>query len=202
MQQAVSIRDYFTRPMVVRLSAEENIVRENVMQAMIASRNAYPLANAPDREILHNLASRNILALSDDYVVAAYPVSGLATNKRVIFADGREAYAMCAIDALGFHYAFGEDIRIESECESCGDKIVLAMHSGCIEILEGGSDIHVLHTDLENNHDWSCSCCNLMHFFSCTEQLDAWQGAHSHGQRTFALDLETANKVAWMLFAR
>ncbi|MCS4533424.1 alkylmercury lyase family protein [Neisseria montereyensis] len=202
MQQAISIRDYFTRPMVARLSLEENTIRENVMQAMIASRNAYPLADAPNREILQNLAERNILALAGDAVVAAYPVSGLATNKRVIFADGREAYAMCAIDALGFHYAFGEDIRIESECESCGEKIVLAMHAGRIDVLEGGNDIHVLHTDLENNHNWSCSCCNLMHFFSCSEQLNTWQSAHGHEQKTFALDLETANKVAWLLFAR
>lgn len=202
MQHSVSISEYFTRPMVARLSATENALRENVMQTMIRNRGAYPLADAPDSGTLRDLAARNILAIADEAVIAAYPVSGKITNKRVIFSDGREAYAMCAIDALGFHYAFYEDIRIESECEACGEKIVLAMHAGRIEVIEGGDNIHVLHADLENSRDWSCSCCNLMHFFSCADRLSAWQREHATGQKTFALDLETANKMAWLLFAR
>ena len=202
MQPSASIKEYATTPIVARINPQENAVRETVMHAMIATRQPYPLATSPHAPLLRELAARNVLALSGESVIAAYPVSGRQTNKRVIFADGREAYAMCAIDALGFHYAFGEDIRIESACEDCGARIVLAMHGGKIDLIEGGADIHVLHADLQNQRNWSCSCCTIMHFFSCPERLATWRDAHAATQKTFALDLETANKMAWLLFAR
>lgn len=199
----VSIRDYLTKPLVARVSPAENAVREEVMQAMLTSRSAYALTDSPHRAVLQELAARNIVALADEAVVAAYPVSARATNKRVILADGRSAYAMCAIDAMGFHYAFGQDVRIEGVCEHCGERIELRMHGGRVEILSNTPDVYVLHADLENEKNWSCSCCSIMHFFTCRDRLEAWRRQHiADGRKTFALDLETANKVAWLLFAR
>lgn len=198
-----SIRDYMTQPLVTRLSAAENAVREEVMQTMLTTGSAYPLAGSPHRAVIEDLAARNIVALADGAVVAAYPVSARPTNKRVQLADGRKAYAMCAIDALGFHYAFGQDVRIEGVCEHCGERIELRMHGGRVEILSNTPDVYVLHADLENEKNWSCSCCSIMHFFTCHNRLEAWRQQHiADGRKTFALDLETANKVAWLLFAR
>lgn len=203
LQTSTSICDYLTQPMVARLTAAENAVREEVMQTMLTSGGAYALVDSPHQAALKDLAARNIVALADDAVVAAYPVSARPTNKRVMFADGREAYAMCALDALGFHYAFEEEVRIEGVCEQCGKRIALRMHGGRVEILFDTPDIHVLHADLENETNWSCCCCNSMHFFTCRDRLEDWRRKHvPAGRRTFALDLETANKVAWLLFAR
>lgn len=202
MQHTHSINDYFTAPLVSRMSAAENAAHEAVIHAMIDSGKPYPLADASDPALLRNLAARNLLALAGDNVIAAYPVSGRPTNKRIRFADGREAYAMCAIDALGCHYALRENLRIESVCEACGERIVLDMHDGKIRVIAGGEHIHVLHADLNNADDWSCSCCTLMHFFACPQRLAQWRDHHAPARKTFALDLETANKTAWMLFAR
>lgn len=202
MQAGVSIADYWVQPLVSRMSADENAVHERVMQRLMASGRPYDLRDAPDADVVRDLAARNVLALADDAVVAAYPVSARPTNKRVIFADGREAYAMCALDAIGFHYVFGEDIRIESACEACGEPIVLAVRDGRIEALAGGDDIHILHADLQNSRNWACSCCTIMHFFSCNQQLNDWREQHAADVRAFPLDLETANKMAWLLFAR
>lgn len=84
MQQAVSIKDYAVPPVVSRINAQENAVRDSVMRTMIATQRPYPLANSPHAPLLRELAARNVMALADDAVVAAYPVSGRQTNKRVI----------------------------------------------------------------------------------------------------------------------
>lgn len=202
MNTNLSIKDYMAQPLVTRMSVKENDVREYVMRNIVQHHMPYKVAFSPDAEILRDLASRHLLSLVDDEVVAAYPVSAKATNKRVIFSDGREAYAMCALDAMGFHYAFGEDVRIESECEECGEEIVLQMRSGKVNVVRGGAYIHILHTDLQNIPNWACNCCTMMHFFSCVESLEHWREKNVEQQKTFALDLETANKMAWLLFAR
>lgn len=153
--------------------------------------------------MVQTLRSKNILALNkDNQLTAVYPVSALPTNKKVFLQDGREAWAMCAIDALGFHYAFNQPIRILSECEYCGNTIELLMDKGKINVVQGGEDIYVLHADLENHEDWSCSCCNLMHFFNCRESLESWLKEHSdNNEKKFAVSLETANKISWLLFS-
>lgn len=198
-----SIRDYMTQPLATRLSAAENAVREEVMQAMMTTGRAYALAGSPHRAVIEELAARNIVALADEAVVAAYPVSARPTNKRVQLADGREAYAMCALDALGFHYAFAQEVRIAGVCEHCGEAIELRMRGGRVEMLSNTPDVYVLHADLQNESNWSCSCCNIMHFFTCRQLLEDWRRQHiADGRKTFALDLETANKMAWLLFAR
>lgn len=60
-----SIRDYMTQPLVTRLSAAENAVREEVMQTMLTTGSAYPLAGSPHRAVIEELAARNIVALAD-----------------------------------------------------------------------------------------------------------------------------------------
>ncbi|MGL6201167.1 MAG: organomercurial lyase [Lachnospiraceae bacterium] len=39
-----------------------------------------------------------------------YPISAHQTIHQVILEDGRKLYAICAIDALGCTYTFGQDI--------------------------------------------------------------------------------------------
>lgn len=198
-----SIKDYVTRPIVTKINAEENALREAVMAEIIETHKPYSIPGTPNESALRVLAEKNVLALNAaDAVTSIYPVSALETNKKVLFEDGRFAYAMCAIDAIGFHYAFDCPIRIEGQCEHCGDPIVLEVKDGKVTVVEGGDDVYVLHTDLENTEDWSCCCCNVMHFFSCKASLEAWQTQNHTGGKVIPVNLETANKIAWLLFSK
>lgn len=203
MNEYYSIKDYLPQPISVKISDTQSQIRQMLMEQILAHRTPIRVPSEISEEMVQTLRSKNILALDhDNQLTAVYPVSALPTNKKVFLQDGREAWAMCAIDSLGFHYAFNQPVRILSECEYCGSIIELSMHNGKVDVIQGGEDIYVLHTDLENHQDWSCSCCNIMHFFSCRESLQKWIQEHSdNNQKKFAISLETANKIAWLLFS-
>lgn len=202
MKENYSIKDYLTSPIITKINEEEERVRQAVMREILSTHQPYSIRQSPYQGTLRQMEQKNVLSINDqDEVVSIYPVSAVETNKKVIFEDGSYGYAMCAIDAIGFHYAFQEPVRIEGHCQHCDEKIVLEVKDGKVNVIEGGKDIYILHTDLENNQNWSCSCCNIMHFFSCKESLEQWQAEHVHQTKTFAVNLETANKIAWLLFS-
>ncbi|MEG0791842.1 MAG: organomercurial lyase [Gordonibacter sp.] len=196
-----SVKDIVVRPIATRVTSEEMELRKRVMDFVVAARKPYPVNGDPDEKALISLARRDVLRIDEeDGVVCVYPVSAYETNKKVIFEDGRYGYAMCALDAIGFHYAFGEDVVIEGECEYCGSRIVVSVSGGKARVLEGG-DVYVTHTDLEKRKNWSCCCCNAMHFFDCKGNLERWQAETQASGETFPVSLETANKIAWLLFS-
>ncbi|MBE2897773.1 hypothetical protein HPC37_02745 [Pasteurellaceae bacterium 20609_3] len=200
MSNHYPITKLISQPIVSKLTAEQAALRNEILQRLLAGK---ALDFTPHQQaIVAELAGKNALALDGNTITAAYPISLKPTNKRVILADGRSAWAMCAIDALGFHYAFNQPIRVESHCEHCADPIVLTLDKGKVQVEQGGDEIYVLHTDLDKYANWSCSCCNIMHFFNCQHSLSEWLAQHAHlEQETFAIDLETANKIAWLLFS-
>lgn len=197
-----SIREIVTKPIACKISNDESLVRSELLSKMIDSNELISVEDY-DLTIINNLIDKNILKLNDNkQIIALYPVSGLKTNKKVIFSDGKYSYAMCALDALGFHYAFNEDIRIESECAYSGDKIILEVKTGRVNILSDNKDsIYVLCADLDNMTNWSCCCCNIMHFFSSKEYLEKWVKDNNITSKYFALDIESANKLSWLLFS-
>lgn len=202
-KQSYSINEYLTKPIVAKISYEENVLREELMNEIITKHEPISITNHPQKEVIDSMIARNIMSCdcSGD-LVSIYPVSATQTNKKVIFEDGTFAYAMCALDALGFHYTFQKPIRIESECEHSAEKVILTVRDGKIEVIEGGNDIHVLHADLENTIDWSCSCCNIMHFFSSETNISTWVEEKEISSKIFKIDLETANKISWLLFSK
>lgn len=203
MNEHYSIKDYLPQPISAKISDEESQIRQMLMQQIITYHAPVPIPPWVPEDRVQILHKKNILALDQhNQLTAVYPVSALPTNKKVFLQDGRESWAMCAIDALGFHYAFNQPVHILGECEYSGHVIELLMCDGKVTVVQGGADIYVLHTDLENQHDWSSSCCNIMHFFSCRESLLVWAQEHSNNnQKKFAVNLETANKIAWLLFS-
>lgn len=202
MKEIYSIKDYLTSPIVAKISDEENKLRYEIMDYIIKNNCPYKIPTE-NMDMVKTLQEKNVLSINDNgEVVSIYPVSAIKTNKKVIFEDGTYAYAMCAIDAIGFHYTFGKNIIIESECQMCKDKITLSVRNGKVNIIHGDDDIVVLHADLENSKNWSCSCCNIMHFFNCHDNLLEWQKNNCIHNRVFAVSLETANKIAWLLFSK
>lgn len=198
-----SIKEIITKPIVCKINSDESLVRDELLRKMINSNELISVEDY-DFQIINDLVDKNILKLNDNReIIALYPVSGLETNKKVVFSDDRCCYAMCALDALGFHYAFNEDIRIESECVYSGEKIVIELKAGCVHVLSAKNkdSIYILSADLDNMTNWSCCCCNIMHFFSSKECLEKWVKDNHITAKYFALDLESANKLSWLLFS-
>lgn len=203
MKEMYSIKDYLTKPIVSKLNEDENELREKIMDYILLNHKPFPIKGHSYEELIRGMASKNVLSINEnDEIDSIYPVSAFETNKKVIFEDGSYAYAMCAIDAIGFHYAFHKPIIIEGKCQNCGDSIKLEVKQGKIRVLEGKEEVHVLHTDLENKESWSCSCCCIMHFFSCENHLEKWIEKNKIQDKVFSVDLETANKIAWLLFSK
>ncbi|HMK60461.1 MAG TPA: MerB-like organometallic lyase SaoL [Dissulfurispiraceae bacterium] len=115
----------------------------------------YPLAaGEPLAELVE---TRAIVMDEAGSVNFLYPVSALATHHKVTLSDGRDLYAMCAVDALGVAFAFEMDTRIISKCSFCGKEIEIRMQGGKIAQSSSG-EIHVLHVDLSAYDNWATTC--------------------------------------------
>ncbi len=83
------------------------------------------IAAVPDRpadfvrEIVATLDAEDLIQVTDEHVVVAYPFSAIPTAFVVRLADGGERYACCAIDALGIAPMLGQPVHILAECHHC-----------------------------------------------------------------------------------
>ena len=152
--------------MASRLTAEENRLRGWLMDYTIENRKPFRLDNripehppVPDPQyLLGRLVEKRVAVLDDrGNVNFIYPVSALPTNHRVSLPDGRDFFAMCAIDALGAAFTFGQDTRVRSNCSECGQAISVCVKDGKIADLSC-PDTHALHVDLNRMDDWAASC--------------------------------------------
>lgn len=198
----LSINEIFLTPISSQLSVQENSLRHKILSSILDDNLHKQSFSQTEKNCLQTLAEKNILSLDKGGNIGCiYPLSTHKTNKKIYLSDGRTAYAMCALDAIGCHYAFRQPIRIESECQYSKKKIELIAQDGKISSTDREQDIHILHTDLANIKKWSCSCCNIMHFFQKRTYLEQWHKQQSINQKCFFVDLETANKIAWLLFS-
>jgi hypothetical protein len=129
------------------------------------------------RRAVESLEREDLVHLDGDGEIAvAYPFSGRPTAHRVRFESGHEAYAMCALDALGIAPMFGRRIEVASR-----DPL-------------GGRDIRVV-LDPDGAGEWlpreavvvtgsSCdgqsfrSCCPVLNFFESPGHAARWLGDH------------------------
>jgi len=104
------------------------------------------------------LQEKNVLVLDDkEKVNFIYPVSALSTHHRVFLEDGREFCAMCAVDAMGTAFTFGQNVTIKSQCSQCCEEITVQIRDGRIVRLDPDT-VHVLHVDLNKSNNWAGSC--------------------------------------------
>jgi hypothetical protein len=68
---------------------------------------------------LDELDARDLIHVSGDRVVLAYPWSGTPTAFVAVLADGRERWACCAIDALGIPAMLGQPVTVRTRCHHC-----------------------------------------------------------------------------------
>ena len=110
-----------------------------------------------EKELLKSLADKDVLVLEEGKIVFAYPVSKKPTNHHVELADGRKFFSMCAIDALGSAFVFGQDTKISSICPVSGEEIHVTVKNK--EIVEYSPEsIHAIHVDLSAVENWAANC--------------------------------------------
>lgn len=150
-----------------RLTGEERLLRLHLLDRIIEKggpvsissliRSAVPLQIKTDSLIHSMVGKRVIVAEEAGNINFAYPVSALATNHRVTLNDGRGFYAMCAVDAMGAAFTFKQDVRVDSVCSQCSQKISVVIIDEKIVNLHPEST-HVMHVDLNNADNWAGSC--------------------------------------------
>jgi len=72
------------------------------------------------------LDDEDLIRIRTGQIDLAYPFSAPPTPFRVRLSGGRERYACCATDALGFAPMVGEPVEIASSCHHCGEPLRFA----------------------------------------------------------------------------
>ncbi len=110
-------------------------------------------------------------------IAVAYPFSGRPTAHRIRFQTGHEAFAMCAIDALGIASMLGEPTEILSADPLNGETIrVRVAPSG-----EAGwrpESAVVVAGALDRQGDSCAGCCPVLNFFVSDLSAERWLDTH------------------------
>ena len=153
-----------TRSIHSRLSADETTLRAALLECLVdaGAPVAFGKAGAalgwpPERTAAAaaGIEGKKMVVLdADGRVKFAYPVSTVATSHKVTLADGRMFYAMCAIDALGCCFTFGQPVTVESACQACGEPLHVQVN-GVNEIVAEPPGAYAVHVDLDKYEDWA-----------------------------------------------
>jgi hypothetical protein len=131
-------------------------------------------ASQSAEQIVEKLNRADILTKERGEIISAYPFSAKATRHKIIFRDGREAYALCATDALGIHFMLGEDITVRSRCPECEIEMTIAVKDGRIasSVPEGLVEF------VSSKEHCGCTAktfCPFMNFFCSRDHLERWR---------------------------
>ena len=153
-----------TRSIQSRLSTDENTLRAALLECLVDA--GAPVAFAatgaalgwlPERTeaAAAGIAAKKMVVLdAHGRVQFAYPVSTVATSHKVTLADGRTFHAMCAIDALGCCFTFGQPVTVESVCQLCGEPVRVQVNR-VDDILAEPPSAYAVHVDLDKYEDWA-----------------------------------------------
>lgn len=149
--------------------------------------------------VLATLAREDLVHLNrDEEIVVAYPFSGRATAHRVRFPGGHEAYAMCAIDALGVAPMFGEPIEIVSQDPLTRDGI-RAQVAPDGDAQWWPRPAFVVAGVLDGQGDSCACCCPVLNFFGSAGNAERWLAAHP-GVRGDVISMREAIRAGRAVF--
>lgn len=144
-----------------RLSQEAKEARIAIMNFSIDNKKPFNIIEDKTAEIdvvLQELIDQQAMIVGEDSNVDfVFPVSTKPTQHKVSLQDGREFFAMCAIDALGSAFTFDCAIKINSVCAHCNEPVVVEVRNGSIAYASS-NELRALHVDLNKSDDWSGSC--------------------------------------------
>jgi Alkylmercury lyase len=79
------------------------------------------------RAAVQELDARDLVYVSDDKVVLAYPWSATPTDFVTVLPGGGERWACCAIDALGIPAMLGVPVVVRTGCHHCDERFELTV---------------------------------------------------------------------------
>jgi hypothetical protein len=124
-------------------------------------------------QALETLAREDLVHLDREGEIAvAYPFSGRPSAHSVRFQDGTEAYAMCALDALGMAPMFDEPIEIASRDPLTGEKIQVELEADGMGSWQPHETVVVC--GASGSGESCCSCCPVLNFFASKENGERW----------------------------
>ncbi len=133
------------------------------------------IAPVRTREILLRLTAMDLLLVDStgETVLAAYPFSATPTPHRV-HLNGREVFALCAVDALGIPAMLQEVADIVSRCAHCGSQVEIRVSPDHVtRYLPGGALVW-----FPTSEDECCpvaqSRCPNISFFCTSDHLETW----------------------------
>lgn len=128
-------------------------------------------------EVLKALHEVDAIRLAPDGQIAvAYPFSTTPTRHRVRISDQVDAYAMCAIDALGIAAMLDRDTRIESIDVTTGQPITVTTTSGHTDWEPAGAVVFI-GADAGGGPSADC-CCDYLNFFTDQATAETWTRSH------------------------
>ncbi|MEU9445848.1 organomercurial lyase [Streptomyces sp. NPDC048304] len=149
-------------------------------------------------DVLAELAAEDFLTLNDSgRIEAAYPFSAAPTPHRMRLANGVEAWAMCAIDALGVAAILHQDVAITSRDPLDGRPITVTFTGGTARW--DPADAVVFVGQRAQTGPAATVCCDALNFFAEPSTAEAWARQHPdvHGRITSQSD---AQRIAEQTF--
>ncbi len=115
---------------VARRAARQQPLVQLILRIFLRKGGPIPVADiiaaSPDGDAEAALVAfedEDIIRVRAGQIDVAYPFSAGATPFHVRLPRGRQRYACCATDALGFAPMVGEPVEIESSCHHCGEAL-------------------------------------------------------------------------------
>ncbi|MFD4261332.1 alkylmercury lyase family protein [Streptomyces sp. NPDC058534] len=155
-------------------------------------------------DVLAELDREDFLALgADGRIRAAYPFSAVPTPHRLRLAGGVEAWAMCAIDALGVAAMLHQDVAITSCDPVDGSPITVSFTKGTAQWDPAAAVVYV--GQRAQVGPAATVCCDALNFFADPATAGAWARQHPevHGRITSQAEaLRIAEQTFGPLLAR
>jgi len=106
-------------------------------------------------------------------IVTIYPLSLTPTKHQVVQEDGKNLFAMCAVDALGVPNMLNRNAKVISQCEWCKQKITIEIKNGQVATK---SHPHILIWNPKRQEIPAAkTCCPMVNFFCSNDHLREWQ---------------------------
>jgi HAMP domain-containing protein len=129
-------------------------------------------------EVLESLHALDAIRLTRDSEIAvAYPFSAMPTRHRVRIDGRTDAYAMCAVDALGISAMLGADARIESVDVTSGQPVTVTMAADGAAVWQPTTAVVFIGAGAGGGPSADV-CCDYLNFFADRAAAVAWTSTH------------------------
>lgn len=135
----------------------------------------------PAAEIETKLAELAVICLYRDpatgEILGAYPFSARPTAHRLRLLNGKEVYAMCAVDALGVSAMLKQPVSIYSRCAYCDEPISLEVRGETLAIAHPSSVVVWYQAASANCIPATAKCPGINFYCNPTHRV-AWAEGH------------------------